>query len=247
MNIIVVGATGRMGQMLCGLIERTEGFTTVAKVSPEYVVDAGEHTYQKIAEVSEKADCIIDFSHHSLTAELCTYAKEKHLPLIIATTGQTAEEKEMINNTAKDTAVFFSANMSLGIAMMAKMVSQAAELFGQADIEIIESHHNQKLDVPSGTALLLANAIKEAKPDAEIIVGRHENGKRKPNEIGIHSLRLGTEVGMHEVILTTPSQSISFKHQAHSRELFADGALKAADFICNKDHGLYTMNDIVSQ
>jgi len=246
-DIIVVGATGRMGQMVCGLIEKTEGFDTVAKVSPEYSSDSNAHTYQTIYEVTEQADCIIDFSHHSLTEELCAYAKEKQLPIIIATTGQTAEEKAMIEGTAKDIAVFFSANMSLGIAMMAKMVKQAAELFGQADVEIIESHHNQKLDVPSGTALLLANAIKEAKPDAEFIIGRHENGKRKPNEIGIHSLRLGTEVGMHEVILTTPSQSVSFKHQAHSRELFADGALKAAEFICKKEKGLYNMNDIVSQ
>ena len=153
--------------------------------------------------------------------------------------------KEIIAETAKEVAVFSSANMSIGIALMAKLIKQAAEVFGEADIEIVESHHNQKLDVPSGTALLLANALKEIKTDAEFVIGRHENGKRKNTEIGIHSLRLGTEVGMHEVIITTPAQTISFKHQAHSRELFADGALRAARFLVTQSVGLYNMNDIL--
>jgi len=245
MNIILVGATGKMGQMMCSLIERTDDFAVIAKVSPDYTTNVLVGEYATIQEVAVSADCIIDFSHHSLTADLCAYAKANHMPIVIATTGQTAEEKEMIKETAKEVAIFSSANMSIGIALMAKLIKQTAEVFGEADIEIVESHHNQKLDVPSGTALLLANALKEIKTDAEFVIGRHENGKRKNTEIGIHSLRLGTEVGMHEVIITTPAQTISLKHQAHSRELFADGALRAARFLVDQPVGLYNMNDIL--
>ena len=164
--------------------------------------------------MTESADCIIDFSHHSAIAELCDYAVKNKLPLVIATTGHTEEENGMINEAAKTVPVFKSGNMSLGVALVACLSKIAAKAFPDADIEIVEKHHNQKLDVPSGTALLLADSIKQVKKDSEYVIGRHENGKRKKNEIGIHSLRMGNEVGTHEVIFAMGSQVITIKHEA---------------------------------
>ena len=135
--------------------------------------------------------------------------------------------------------------MSLGVALTAKLAKTAASFFPDADIEIIEKHHNRKLDVPSGTALMLADAVKEAIPSAEYNIGRHENGKRKKGEIGIHSIRIGNEVGTHEVIIATGNQTITIKHESEDRSLFADGALSAAKFLIGKDAGLYNMNDII--
>ena len=141
--------------------------------------------------------------------------------------------------------VFLSANMSLGVALLADLAKKAAAVFPDADIEIVEKHHNQKLDVPSGTALLLARRIKEARPEAQFVIGRHENGKRTQKEIGIHSLRLGNEVGTHEIIIATGSETVTIKHEAENRSLFANGALAAAAFLGGKAAGLYSMADIV--
>ncbi|MCM1391357.1 MAG: 4-hydroxy-tetrahydrodipicolinate reductase, partial [Ruminococcus sp.] len=138
-----------------------------------------------------------------------------------------------------------SANMSLGVALVGCLAKIAAKAFPQADIEIIEKHHNQKLDVPSGTALLLADAIKEVKPESEYVIGRHENGKRTKNEIGIHSLRMGGEVGTHEIIFAMGSQVVTIKHEAESRNLFAEGALSAAEFLVKQEPGKYNMDDII--
>ena len=245
MNIIVNGAGGRMGKVLCSLIEESENKAVAAFVSAEFETEKEKHIYQSIGEVTEKADCIIDFSHHSATAELCDYAVKNKLPLVIATTGHTEEENGMINEAAKTVPVFKSGNMSLGVALVACLSKIAAKAFPDADIEIVEKHHNQKLDVPSGTALLLADSIKQVKKDSEYVIGRHENGKRKKNEIGIHSLRMGNEVGTHEVIFAMGSQVITIKHEAENRGLFAEGALSAADFLVKQEPGLYCMDDIV--
>ena len=141
---------------------------------------------------------------------------------------------------------FLSANMSIGVALLADLAKKAAAVFPDADIEIIERHHNQKVDVPSGTALLLARRIQEVRPEAELVVGRHENGKRTPTEIGIHSLRYGSEVGTHEIILSNGSETVTLKHEAESRVLFARGAVAAAEFIVGKAPGLYDMRDIIA-
>lgn len=245
MKIIVNGAGGRMGQVLCSLIEQSEDKSIAAKVSMEFETDEQNLIFKSIDEFNAEADCIIDFSHHSATKTLCDYAVKRSLPLVIATTGHTEDELALIDSAAKSIPVFRSANMSLGVALIGCLAKIAAKAFPQADIEIVEKHHNQKLDVPSGTALLLADAIKTVKPESEYVIGRHENGKRTQNEIGIHSLRMGGEVGTHEIIFATGSQVVTIKHEAENRSLFADGAISAADFLVKQEAGLYNMDDII--
>jgi 4-hydroxy-tetrahydrodipicolinate reductase len=151
----------------------------------------------------------------------------------------------MIMHASKEIPVFNSANMSLGIAVLSDLAKRAAALFPDADIEIVEKHHNQKLDVPSGTALALANSIKEVRADATYNVGRHENGKRTKQEIGIHSLRMGNEVGTHEIYINNGNECLTLTHEANSRAVFAAGALKAAQYLLNKQPGLYTMKELI--
>ena len=167
--------------------------------------------------------------------------------IMLATTGQTEDEKAAITAAADKIPLFRAANMSLGIATLVSLVKTAVCMFPDADIEIIEKHHNQKLDVPSGTALALADAVKAVREEAEFVVGRHENGKRRKEEVGIHSLRLGGVVGEHEVIITTGNETISLKHEAHSRAVFADGGVMAAAYVAAQTvPGLYTMEDLVA-
>ncbi len=239
MKIIVHGAAGRMGTEVIRLIS---GENELAAA-----VDAfgGEGFLPSLDDFSGEADCIIDFSNHTATAALLAYAKKRKLPVVLATTGHTEDELALIAEAARSIPVFHSANMSLGVAVLCSLAKQAAAAFPDADIEIVEKHHNRKLDVPSGTALMLANEIKEVRPDAEYVIGRHEYGKRTKNEIGIHSLRLGNVVGEHEVIISTDTQSITLKHEAQSRNLFADGAMTAAEFLVSKSAGLYQMKDII--
>ena len=153
----------------------------------------------------------------------------------------------MIRAAAEEIPVFFSANMSVGVALVADLARRAAAMFPAADIEIIEKHHNRKLDVPSGTALLLADSIRKARTDAEYVIGRHENGRRKAGEIGIHAVRLGNEVGTHEIIIATGNETVTIKHEAEDRSLFAGGALTAAAFLQGKAPGYYTMQDILAK
>ena len=173
------------------------------------------------------------------------YCVGRNLPLVAATTGYTEEEFQAIRAGAEKVPVFQSYNMSIGVALLARLVGQAAAIFGGCDVEIVEAHHNRKADAPSGTALLLADAVKAQRPDAEYVFGRHGQHKRQPNEIGIHSLRMGNVVGEHEVIFSTDSQTITLKHQAHDRALFAEGALTAAAFLVGKPAGLYHMDDLL--
>ncbi len=238
MDIIVFDARGHMGEIVCRRVrEKQCGALIMTSGKPEgdmlplYAVNRG--------------DCIVDFSHHAATADVCGTAARLGLPLVEATTGQTEEEKRLIEQTAKLVPVFFSGNMSVGIALLMRLARETVKCFPDADIEIVEAHHNRKIDVPSGTALMLAESVREARPNAEMVVGRHENGKRGANEVGIHSLRMGNIVGMHEVIVNAGSQSITLKHEAYDRALFADGALAAAEFIVGKSAGLYGMADMV--
>ena len=246
MKLIVTGAAGRMGRELLSAIAATEGrFTVAAAVDISGTAIDGVPTYTTLGDVTEEADVLIDFSHHAATAEILDFAKARRLPLVIATTGQTKEELALIDAAAKAVPVFLSANMSLGVALLADLAKKAAAVFPDADIEIIEKHHNQKLDVPSGTALLLARRIQEVRPEATLLVGRHENGKRTRNEIGIHSLRYGNEVGTHEIIISTGSETVTLKHEAENRSLFAQGALAAAAFILGRAPGMYDMRSII--
>ena len=242
MNIIVHGCSGRMGMMLLSLIADSKAHTLAAGISPSA---AGEGRYRSLADYSGPADCVIDFSNHTATAGLTAYCARRGLPLVIATTAQTEEDMVHIRAAAEQIPVFYSANMSVGIALLADLARQTAAMFPDADIEIVEKHHNQKLDVPSGTALMLAKAIREARPESEFLIGRRDNGKRTKQEIGIHSLRYGSEVGTHEIIVSTGSQTITLKHEAENRALFAEGALAAAEFLADKPAGFYTMTDLV--
>ncbi len=204
-------------------------------------------TYGSPSDVTDASgvDCIIDFSHHTATASILDFAVQNNIPSIICTTGHTDEEIELIHGASKRIPVFFSANMSLGVALLVELAKTAAKALPDAEIEIIEKHHDRKLDAPSGTALMIANAICEVRPDSYPKTGRFGQGKRTPDEIGIHAVRLGNIVGEHEVIVGTQNQTITLKHEAHSRALFAEGALSAADFLLGCDIGLYDMRSIV--
>lgn len=242
MQIIINGASGRMGRNVAQVIEAGGAHTVAACVDWSYAAGTG---LSELKQYEGPADVVIDFSNHTATQAVTEYCVARGLPVVIGTTGQTDEELALIDAAAKEVPVFLSGNMSLGVALLADMAKKAAAVFPKAEIEIIERHHDQKLDVPSGTALLLARRIQEARPEAEILVGRHEDGKRQPNEIGIHSLRYGSEVGTHEVIIANGSETITLKHEAENRALFAEGALVAAAFLVGKQPGLYDMRDIL--
>ncbi len=241
MKIVLNGAKGRMGRIV-DEAAAANGHEIVARVDFGYAEGEGLRT---LAEYQGPADVVIDFSNHAATAQVTEYCVKRDLPVVVATTGQTREEQALIDEASKAVPVFLSANMSLGVALLADLAKKAAAVFPDADIEIVEKHHNQKLDVPSGTALLLARRIKEARPEAQFVIGRHENGKRTQKEIGIHSLRLGNEVGIHEIIIATGSETVTLKHEAENRSLFAQGALVAAAYIVGKAPGMYDMRSII--
>lgn len=243
MNIIINGAGGRMGRALRAMAQQ-KNIAVAAMVDP-FVQEEG--MLPSLLAVEAKADCLIDFSNHAGVGELLSYAVEHKLPTVICTTGHTEEEMALIREAAKKIPVFHSGNMSLGIALLTQLAKTAARMFPDADIEIVESHHNQKLDVPSGTALMLAKAVQSARTDSTLLVGRHENGKRPKGEIGVHSLRMGNTVGIHEVIVNTGTQIITLKHEAQDRSLFAEGALSAAEYLTKKPAGLYNMDTMVGE
>ena len=197
------------------------------------------------AAIYTNVDCIVDFSHHSLTRDLLDFAIKYNLPVVLATTGHTDEEKAYIRTASESIPVFFAANFSLGVALLIDTARRVATAMPDAEIEIIEKHHNRKVDAPSGTALAIADALCEVRPNATVVTGRSGYGKRTPDEIGIHAIRMGNIVGEHEVIVGTPNQTITLKHEAHDRALFAEGALAAAEYLCGKAAGLYNMTDLV--
>ncbi len=248
MNIILTGALGRMGREMLTAVSATGGRVTVAAAVD---VAGGEiphvPTYRTLSEVKETADVLVDFSHHGATADIVAFAKARNMPLVIATTGQTEEERAAIKAAAETLPVFFSGNMSIGIALLVSLARQAAAIFPEADVEIVEVHHNKKLDAPSGTALMLAEGIREVREGGELVVGRSGVSPRKPGEIGIHSLRMGNIVGRHEVHINTGSQTITLGHEAHSRALFAEGALSAAEYLVGRPAGIYNVRDLLGK
>lgn len=241
-KVLINGACGRMGKEVERIVEASEIMTVAAKVD-KMAAESG--CYTDINDFSGAADVIIDFSNHLGTKELLDYAVKKNIPTVVATTGHTDEELEYIRNAGEKIAVFHSANMSLGVALLCELAVKAAATMPDADIEIVETHHNRKLDAPSGTALMIANAIRSVREKTQLVFGREGNAKREKNEIGVHAVRRGNIVGIHEVLVSTDSQTITLKHEAHSRALFAEGAVSAAEFILGKDAGLYNMNSIV--
>ena len=239
MRAVVCGANGAMGKLICGIL----GEEVVGKVSID-----GENnvpkTFDQLGAV--EADVVIDFSHHTAVSDVLAYTRKIGAAAVIGTTGHTEEEKAMIYAAAKEIPVFFAGNVSLGIAVLCRLVKQAVSFFPDADIEIVEVHHTRKVDAPSGTAHMLFNAVKAVRPDAVEHCGRAGEGKRTKNEVGIHALRMGNVVGIHEVHITTPNQSLVLKHESGSRAMLADGAVEAAKFMAGKGIGLYDMESILN-
>ena len=240
MKLIINGANGKMGHILSDMA-KSEGEEIAASVDAM----PGEGMYANLEDFNGNADCVIDFSNHKAAHELVAYCVKRNLPVLIASTGHTPEELELIHNASKKIPVFMSPNMSVGVALLADLAERVTKIFGSCDIEMIEAHHNQKLDVPSGTALMLAKRIQEARPESSFNIGRHENGKRPANEIGIHSLRYGTEVGTHEIIFSNGLETITLKHDAKNRALFAKGALSAVRWLVKQSAGFYDMKDFL--
>lgn len=248
MKILICGVGGRMGREVARLaLDGMRGATPVAGFDLLPLDTREFPTYTEWSAVAETPDCIIDFSHHVGTAAMLEYAVEKQIPVVLATTGHTEEETEGIRRAAEVIPIFHSANMSLGIALLVELAKTAAKAFPEADIEIVEKHHNRKLDAPSGTALLLARELQEVREDATPVCGRSGQAKREKNEIGIHAIRMGNIVGEHEVIIGTDTQTVTLKHEAHSRALFAEGAIAAADFLIGKSAGLYDMKRMIEE
>lgn len=245
MRILVSGLNGHMGKEVAKLCE--EGVRgAVLAGGVDILADASnEFCSSSFDNASTDCDCIIDFSHHSLTDELCAFAEKNRIPVVIATTGQTEEELGAVKKASETIPVFYSANMSFGIALLIELAKKCAIAMPDAEIEIIEKHHDRKIDAPSGTALAIARAIQEVRPEAELHPGRSGQAKRTKTEIGISSIRMGNIVGEHEVMIGTQNQTITLKHEAHSRALFAEGALAAAAFLLGKPAGLYGMKDLV--
>ena len=246
MNIIINGCNGRMGKELAQAIVETPDVETIGGIDQ---VDTGDNTfpvYTNFEDIKQKPDVIIDFSVPDATMKLLEYTSKNNIPTVIATTGFSDEQLEQINNYSKEIPIFRSANMSYEITLMSRIVAEISKALPNSDIEILETHHRNKIDAPSGTALLLANAINDANDNKyDYEYNRHEKREKRPtNEIGIHSLRGGTEVGTHSVIFFGNNESLEIKHTCTSRKAFAFGAIKAAQFLSLKEPGLYNMNDI---
>ena len=246
MRILISGLNGHMGREVLALAKA--GYYDAEAVAGVDMMAATAEIpcAASFDEATVDVDCIVDFSHHANTLPLLGFAVKNNLPLVLATTGQTEEELAAVKDAATKIPLFFAANYSMGVTLLIELAKKTAAAFPQAEIEIIEQPHNRKVDAPSGTALAIANALCDVRPGAQIVTGRSGYGKRTPDEIGIHAIRMGNIVGIHEVIVGTPNQTITLKHEAHSRALFAEGALAAAKFLVGKPAGLYDMKSIIA-
>ena len=249
-NVIMHGCNGHMGRVVTELIEKDENVQIVAGIDAYTGVQNEYPVFPSIKECTVKADVIIDFAVAQAVDGLLEYAVETGTPVVLCTTGLSAEQLEKVNQASKKVAILKSANMSLGINTLFKLLQDAAKVFASAgfDIEIVERHHNQKLDAPSGTALALADSMKEVLDDDYFY--RYDRSqlrqKRDPKEIGISAVRGGTIVGEHEVIFAGEDEVIEFKHTAHSKAVFAKGAVEAAKFLAGKPAGMYDMRDVIA-
>lgn len=247
-EVILHGCNGRMGQMLSELISKDEEMKVVAGIEPSGEAKNDYPVYKSFDELKETADVIIDFSTASAIDGLLDYCEKTHTPLVLCSTGLSEAQLDRVENLSKESAVLVSANMSLGINVLLKLLkSVTGTLYGNGfDIEIVEKHHNQKLDAPSGTALALADVMKDELDDISYNLDRTKvRKKRERNEIGISAVRGGTIVGEHEVIFAGTDEVIEIKHTAYSRAIFAKGAMSAAKFLSGKSAGKYSMSDVI--
>lgn len=246
MKILLSGASGFMGREViklakanyldCQIVMGVDAFSNGNEEVP---------CVKSFDQATTDVDCIIDFSHHSVTKALLEFAVNNNIPTVLATTGHDETEKALIYEAGKKAPIFYAANMSIGVSLLVELAKKTVLAMPNADIEIIEAHHNRKIDAPSGTALMLFEGIKEVRPQSVAVMGRSGQCKRTPDEIGINSLRMGNVVGEHSVIVCTENQTITLKHEAHNRGLFAEGAIVAASFMCGKEKGLYNMKDLL--
>lgn len=239
MNVLLCGY-GAIGKRLEEKINSDGEYNLVGIVDP-----LGNTAYKEFESINQQIDVIIDFSHHSVVSSLLDFALNRKIPVVIATTGHTIEEEQLIKDTSKKTPILFTANTSLGINVLSEVLKQVTRQLGvDFDIEIIEKHHNLKKDSPSGTAKLLADSIISER-ESNLVYGRQGMQQRESNEIGIHAVRGGTIPGEHTVMFAGNDEIIEIKHQALSKQVFVTGALKAAKFITKQTPGLYTMKDVL--
>lgn len=249
-NVVISGAHGKMGKVIYSVISGRDDCKVIGGIDLITEPYADFPIVTKAQELSEKPDIIIDFSHPSTLDSLLEYGLSTGTAIVFATTGYSAEQIEKIKKAAEQIPVFFTFNMSLGINLLCKLAKTAASILGdQFDIEIVEKHHNQKIDAPSGTAIMLANAINDTLGDKyQYVYDRHSvRKKREHNEIGMHSIRGGTIVGEHDIIFAGRDEVITLSHQANSKEVFAVGAVNAAVFLADKPAGLYDMAQLVDE
>lgn len=249
-NILISGANGNMGRAVVRVCETNDNVKIVAGYDVNTASTNDFEVYSNLNDVKEIFDVIIDFSHPAVFDSIIEYSTKTNTPAVICTTGLSGEQIKRLDEAAKSAPIFFSANMSIGVNLMIDLVCKAAKVLeSNFDIEIIEKHHNLKLDAPSGTALAIADAISGAVSyNPEYVYDRHSfRKKREKQEIGIHAVRGGTIVGEHDVIFAGNDEIIEIKHSAASKEVFAVGAVKAAIFMKDKQNGMYNMKDLISQ
>ena len=247
MNILINGASGKMGGEVAKAIEGQADCKVVCGVDCVNNKTTKFPIYTNINDIKEKVDVIIDFSIPVATFEILKYAKKTKTPIVIETTGFTQEQLEEIEKASKEIPIFRSANMSLDINLMANIISQIAKILTDADIEIVETHHNRKIDSPSGTAILLADAINDVLENKRTY-NFERMQKREPrskNEIGFSSIRGGNIVGEHSVKFFGENETLEITHTAYSRQVFAEGAIKAAKYLVNQKPELYNMKNLV--
>ena len=249
-NIAVCGACGKMGHFITDIVSGRDDCKIIAGIDKFGEAYSDFPIYKEVSDLPEKPDVIIDFSHPSALDGLVNYGLSNGVPIVLATTGYSEEQVSKIHKTAEQIPVFFTFNMTLGINLLADLAKKAAKVLGgQYDIEIVEKHHNQKIDAPSGTAIMLADAINEELDNKYTYVyDRHSvRAKRSKTEIGMHSIRGGTIVGEHEIIFAGTDEVITLKHEAHSKQVFAAGAVNAAVFLAKKSAGIYAMSDLLAE
>ena len=247
-NIVITGANGKMGSVISQLIAERDDCKVIAGIDLNTDRKEDFPVVKSPFDLKTKPDVIIDFSHPSALDDLLSYCTMNGVPVVVATTGYTDEQVAKIKKTAEQIPVFFTFNMSLGINLLTDLAKKAAAILGgQFDIEIVEQHHNQKIDAPSGTAIMLANAINETLDNSKhYVYDRHSRRqKREKSEIGMHAIRGGTIVGEHDVIFAGNDEVITLSHSAASKTVFAAGAVNAAVFLKDQKPGLYDMSKLV--
>ena len=250
-KIMIHGYSGKMGQMLEQVIKQNKGFEIVAGVGAKNEIEVSYDTYSDINMCEKIIDVIIDFSNAAAIDKLLDYANMRRIPLVLCTTGISDATIKKIKKYSKNIPILMSANMCLGVNVVNSMLKQISNILYNSnfDIELLERHHRDKVDAPSGTALLLADTIKSTlhhKMDYVYDRSDNKNEKRKKQEIGIYSVRGGTIAGEHSIIFAGEDEMIEIKHTAFSRKIFAEGAIKAARFIVEKENGVYSMDDVIA-